>query len=106
MPRDKEAADTIDAWKNLCDALQDVAGEEQTPLGCGIIAAVALGISKDSRGFARDFGISHSLVLREVVVLSEEDDLLVITSVDARTQRSFIELTPRGKALVDHLSVR
>lgn len=94
----------IPAWAALCDALEGEADPLLDPLAGGILAAVALGLTGDSRSFARDFGIAHALVLREVNMLAEEAGLITVTRQDARTQRSHLVLSAAGKALVDRLT--
>lgn len=103
MPPDEEAR--IAAWTALCAALESDDSLSCGPLACGLLAAVALGLSGDSRGFARDFGIAHALALREVNILSDELGLLTVTGNDERTQRRFLELSPAGKNLTDRLSI-
>ncbi len=68
-----------------------------SPLGAGILAALALDIAGDSRGFARTFGLEHALVLREIQHLVELDRLVVIRR-DARTQRCVYAAAPVGTA--------
>ncbi len=62
-------------------------------LGAGILAAISLEIARDSRAFAKAFGIEHALVLREVQTLVELDRLIV-TKRDERTQRCSYEVEP------------
>ncbi|RWR05700.1 hypothetical protein [Paenirhodobacter populi] len=100
MPPDDAAL--IADWTALCAALEN--DVSCGPLACGLLAAVALGLSGDSRGFARDFGIAHALVLREVNILSGDLGLLTVTRNDERTQRSFLALSPAGKDLTDRLT--
>lgn len=83
-------------WLALTEAL--IEGEGLPPLGAGLLAAVALGISGDSRSFARSFETAHALVLREAAELSETLDLLSVLRRDERTQRLFLALTPAGEA--------
>lgn len=63
-------------------------------LGGGIMAALSLGIARDSRSFARTLGVEHALVLRELQELEELGRILV-TGRDARTQRCSYEARPR-----------
>ncbi|RWR28446.1 hypothetical protein D2T31_13900 [Sinirhodobacter populi] len=102
MPPDDAAL--IADWTALCAALENGDSLSCGPLACGLLAAVALGLSGDSRGFARDFGIAHALVLREVNILSGDLGLLTVTRNDERTQRSFLALSLAGKDLTDRLT--
>ncbi len=72
-----------------------------TPVGAGVLLAVRDGAASDSRSFARDFGLAHALVIREVVALEAELGLIGITRTDPRTQRLFYTLTGAGAALAD-----
>lgn len=54
----------------------------------GLLAAAALGIAHDSRTFARQLGLAHALVLRELNALAERGDRLSIDKRDARTMRT------------------
>ncbi len=65
--------------------------------GAAIIAAIHLGISSDSRSLSNRLGIAHALVLREINALSGK--MLTIVKRDARTQRTFVELTDDAQAL-------
>ncbi len=94
---DKDAL--AEDWTRLVARLQQDTRFDGRALAAGLFAALALGISADSRGFATDFGLSHALVLREVVVLEDEMGLIATTREDARTQRRFLGLTPEGKVL-------
>ena len=87
-------------WLRLTEALQSLPGAgDLSPIGAGILAALSLGIGKDSRSFARDFGIAHALVLREETELVERG-LISILRRDARTQRGFWALSPAGEAAI------
>ena len=68
-----------------------------SPLGGGILAALALKIVADSRSFARTFGLEHALVLREIQQLVDMDRL-IITRRDERTQRCVYAAAPSGEA--------
>jgi hypothetical protein len=96
---DREAR--LAAWPALVETLlaQDMLAD--SPLACGLLAAVGLGLAGDSRGFARDSETEHALVLREVGRLSDELRLLVIVRTDERTQRRFLALSEAGRALID-----
>ncbi|SFA74642.1 formate dehydrogenase F4B subunit [Rhizobium sp. NFR07] len=96
---DREAR--LAAWPPLVAALQAQDGLADSPLACGLLAAVGLGLAGDSRGFARDSDTEHALVLREVGRLSDELGLLVIVRTDERTQRRFLALSEAGQALIE-----
>ena len=104
MPPDAGADESTEtrlaALPPLVEALQSQDGLEDSPLACGLLAAVALGLVGDSRGFARDSDTEHALVLREVARLSDELGLLVVTRTDDRTQRRFLALSEIGRALI------
>ena len=68
-------------------------------LAAAIVVAVATGIAGDSRSFAKLFGVEHALVVREINMMSAPDAPVEITRRDARTQRTFLELTVKGTAL-------
>lgn len=70
-------------------------------LAAGIVASLHLGIAGDSRSFARIFGIEHALVLRAINELDGLEPQVEITRRDARTQRTFLQLTPSGIRLAD-----
>ncbi|SCX28325.1 hypothetical protein [Agrobacterium rosae] len=59
--------------------------------GAALVAAVHLGIGTDSRSLSNRLGIAHALVLREINALSGR--MLTIVKRDARTQRTWVELT-------------
>lgn len=59
---------------------------ELSALGGGILAAITLGITQDSRSFAKIFGIEHALVLREIQNLAEQRFVHIMRR-DERTQR-------------------
>ncbi|MEJ8308876.1 hypothetical protein [Agrobacterium larrymoorei] len=67
------------------------------PTGAAIIAAIHMGIGNDSRSLSNQLGVAHALVLREISTLS--GTLLRIVRRDARTQRTFVELTDEAQAL-------
>lgn len=94
---DKDAM--AEDWTRLVDRLQSDPRFQGSPLAAGLFAALALDISADSRGFANDFGLSHALVLREIVVLENELGLISVTREDPRTQRRFLAMTPDGDLL-------
>ncbi|MES5096857.1 hypothetical protein ABUK73_01365 [Agrobacterium sp. BA1120] len=70
--------------------------------GAALIAAVHLGIGSDSRSLSNRLGIAHALVLREINALS--DRMLTIVKRDARTQRTWVELTDEAVSLAQSAS--
>lgn len=91
--------DPVAQWQGCAQALAEIPQAGLSALGAGILAAAGLGISGDSRSFARDFGLAHALVLREVTSLAEAG-LLTVPRRDARSQRSFFAPSPAGAALL------
>ncbi len=94
-------------WEELVSrllALPDGAG--LSPLSAGILAALDLGLARDSRTFARVFDIAHALVLREYTTLIEDLGFLAIQRRDERTQRLFPALTDKGRALLKMVESR
>lgn len=68
-----------------------------SPLAASVLAALHLEIFRDSRTFARLFGISHALVLREVTGLSgDAAPLVTIVNRNTRTQRTELALAAAG----------
>lgn len=103
-PETHPGTDPVALWQGCAQALAEAAAETGTEtglsaLGAGLLAAAGLGISGDSRSFARDFGLAHALVLREVTSLVEAG-LLTVPRRDARSQRSFFAPSPAGAALL------
>jgi hypothetical protein len=94
MPEDFSEA----GFLAYADALQTL-DPKLSPLAAGIVAAVTQEIAADSRTFAKLFGIAHALVLREINQLTGPDAPLEIIRRDARTQRTYLELTVKGEAL-------
>ncbi|MET0171559.1 MAG: hypothetical protein ABW206_04090 [Agrobacterium vaccinii] len=70
--------------------------------GAALIAAVHLGIGNDSRSLSNKLGIAHALVLREINALSGR--MLTIVKRDARTQRTWVELTDEASSLASSAS--
>ncbi len=70
--------------------------------GAALIAAVHLGIGNDSRSLSNKLGIAHALVLREVNALSGR--MLTIVKRDARTQRTWVDLTDEASSLASSAS--
>ena len=85
----------------ILDAVQrlSAARPELTPVAAAVIAAIALGVCRDSRTFSRMFGISHAIVLREIAGLSQDQQLVEIIGRNERTQRTELALTEAGQAL-------
>lgn len=67
-----------------------------TALGAAMLAALQMDIARDSRSFARTFGIAHALVLRELSALERTGDRIKLVSREARTMRSHYVLGSRG----------
>lgn len=81
------------------------ANTQLTPLSAAIVAAPFLGIASDTRTFARNLGVEHALVLRELTVLTTAQDALVsVTSRDDRTQRTYFALTATGQTLLQRVN--
>lgn len=69
------------------------------PLGAAILAAAALDICHNSRAFARRFDVAHSLVLRELSLLSEDEAVLDLVDRDDRTLRATYRLNSLGNEI-------
>ena len=65
--------------------------------GAALIAAIFLGVGSDSRSLSNKLGIAHAIVLREITALSSR--FLTISRRNARTQRTWLELTREGAEL-------
>ncbi|WP_212733785.1 hypothetical protein [Thalassospira povalilytica] len=74
---------------------------ELTPVQAGILVAAREDIARDSRTFARLFGMAHAIVLRELNALVQSGDLLTVTKRDARTLRTHY-LPTTGRASPDN----
>ena len=92
----KEQESLID----LTQRLIQLAPDRLSLIGAGIMVAAELGLARDSRTFARNMELAHSLVIRECVTLADELGLIKIESCDFRTQRQFYNLTDLGQAMV------
>ncbi len=88
-------ADEADALMARVAAIR-AARPEISPLGAAILAAADLDIARDSRSFAKSFGIEHALVLREIASL-EAAALLSVERRDARTMRTWISVVPSAR---------
>ncbi|WP_113265850.1 hypothetical protein [Agrobacterium cavarae] len=89
--------DTATRFMAAVDELLQVAPAGLQPTGAALIVAVHIGLGSDSRSLSNKLGIAHALVLREISALS--GTLLHIVRSEARTQRTFVELTEKAKAL-------
>ena len=69
-------------------------------IGASILLALEFEIARDTRTFARVFGIAHALVLRELNALAEEHGAVTILDRDPRTQRTTYELADDARSLV------
>ncbi|MDH4983171.1 hypothetical protein [Hyphomicrobium sp. D-2] len=76
-----------------------------TPIGGGVLVALRLGISDDTRTFSRLLGIEHALVLREVTELAETG-LLRIVDRKQRSQKVSFALTDISTALLARTSLQ
>lgn len=83
----------------IADVLE-AQGDRLSPIGLGLMAAAYVGLSRDTRSFARALDLAHALVIRECVALGEEGGLIQIEDRADRSQRLFFSLTPRGQALI------
>jgi hypothetical protein len=81
------------------DALLKEEALEISPLAAGIVVAADMGIA-DSRSFARQLGIEHALVLREIAHLSGPDGLVTVTGRHAKSLRTSIALSMRGEMVL------
>ena len=97
--------DPVERYMALVEAVLEDEAAGLSPLGAGVLAAVHLGISADSRSFAKTLGIAHALVLREVDGLSEEAGWLTVTKRHPRTQRTFYALTDSAATRLDAATV-
>ncbi len=89
--------DTATRFMAAVDELLQIAPTGLQPTGAALIVAVHIGLGSDSRSLSNKLGIAHALVLREISALS--GTLLQIVRREARTQRTFVELTEKAKAL-------
>lgn len=76
-----------------------------SPLHAGVLLALHFEICRDSRTFARHFGIEHAIVLRAVTDLADDHGLLAIVDRNSRTQRTTLALTPASKNLLARASL-
>ena len=72
---------------------------ELTPVQAGILVAAREDIARDSRTFARLFGMAHAIVLRELNALLQSTDLLTVTKRDARTLRTHYVSTVKNPGM-------
>ena len=90
--------------ENTLDYVVDAIAQSETtflsPIGPVILAAAALDICSDSRGFARTFNVAHALVIRECVNLCEELQLIETHKRKEKTQSVYYTLNDQGWSLV------
>ncbi len=84
------------------DEVLQIAPAGLQPTSAALIVAVHIGLGSDSRSLSNKLGIAHALVLREISALS--GTLLHIVRREARTQRTFVELTEEAKTLASTAS--
>lgn len=70
------------------------------PVAAALLVAAAHGLARDSRSFARNFGLAHALVLRDCTTLAE-GGWIRIDRRDDRTQRLFYTPTDAGLTLAN-----
>lgn len=68
----------------LIDALATQSETPVSPIGAALLAAHHLGVSRDTRSFAVKLGMSHAIVLRETVAMTEAG----VVDLDDRNERS------------------
>ncbi|SMO47510.1 hypothetical protein [Paracoccus laeviglucosivorans] len=89
-------------WEALTEAL--MTHPALSGIGAGLLAAVHLGLARDSRRFAQQFGLSHALVMRECAELAERG-LIVATMPEGRAPRYDLALSPAGLAAMQAASI-
>ncbi len=85
------------AFMAAVEQIQQESSSAITATGAAVLLAIHQDIATDSRSIANRLGLAHALVLREIAALSPR--FVRVTKRDARTQRSFLELTAEGQAL-------
>lgn len=65
-----------------------------SPVQGAILVAARQDIARDSRTFARLFGMAHAIVLRELNALLQSTDLMTVTRHDTLTLRTHYEQMP------------
>jgi DNA-binding MarR family transcriptional regulator len=85
------------AFMAAVEQIQQEASSAITATGAAVLLAIHQDIATDSRSIANRLGLAHALVLREIAALSPR--FVRVTKRDARTQRSFLEVTAEGQAL-------
>ncbi|MBO9506671.1 hypothetical protein [Thalassospira sp. A3_1] len=65
---------------------------ELSPVQGAILVAARQDIARDSKTFARLFGMAHAIVLRELNALLQTDDILKLVKRDPRTLRTHYRL--------------
>lgn len=86
-------ADFIGAVDTLRERRPDL-----TRIEAGLLAAPHLGLSADTRSFAKVFDLAHAHVLRALSNL-DEAGLVTVTERDPRTQRTRFAPTDAGRTL-------
>ncbi|MGN8151754.1 hypothetical protein ACTJK5_05710 [Agrobacterium sp. 22094] len=94
--------DTATRFMAAVEELLQIAPAGLQPTGAALIVAVHIGLGSDSRSLSNKLGIAHALALREISALS--GTMLHIVRREARTQRTFVELTEEAKALASTAS--
>ncbi len=95
-----------DAEQRFVALSEEVAGQGVPMMAAMLLVAAHMGISADSRSFARIFGVEHALVLRELVAMEAEMRLVTITRRDERSQRLHFTPTDQGEAFLAHAVAR
>ncbi len=72
---------------------------ELTRIEAGLLAAPHLGLSPDTRSFARVFDLAHAHVLRALARL-DEAGLVAVTERDPRSQRTRFAPTDAARGLL------
>ncbi|CDN93921.1 hypothetical protein [Agrobacterium tumefaciens] len=85
------------AFMAAVEQIQQESSSAITATGAAVLLAIHQDIATDSRSIANRLGLAHALVLREIAALSPR--FVRVTKRDARTQRSFLEVTAEGQAL-------
>ena len=75
-----------------------------TRLGAAILAARHLDICRDTRQFARLFGVSHALVIRDCTFL-DEDGVLTVEARKESSQSMRYDLSPLIQARINQLEI-
>ncbi|MCK0195814.1 hypothetical protein MWN34_02715 [Ancylobacter sp. 6x-1] len=76
-----------------------------SPLDAGVLLALAYGIARDTRAFARLFGIAHALVLRAASDLEDGLGLVVVEQRQERSMRSHLRLSDLGRHMLAQIGL-